>query len=135
MNQKTDVEVVINNKKYVICGYESTEYLERIASYINKKVAVLKSEEWYRNLEPDMKNVLLDINLADDFFKAKDHIKELQDTQSETDDDIIAIKHEIIDKQNEIERLEHAYKELEERYQEAQTTITKLKIELDVTRQ
>ena len=59
MDKKTDVEVIINNKKYVICGYESPDYLEQIALYINKKLLALKSEDWYNRLDTDLKNVLL----------------------------------------------------------------------------
>ncbi len=135
MGQKTDVEVIINNKKYVICGSESAEYLEKVASYINRKVATLKSEEWYRNLEFDMKNVLLDINIADDYFKANDKIKELMDRQSETDNDLFELKHENISKQTQLEELQTSYRELEQQYNEAIKRITELETKLDITRQ
>ena len=66
VNKKTDVEVMIHNKKYVIAGYESPEYMERIASYINKKQAALRADEGYRTLDSDVKAMLLEVNLADD---------------------------------------------------------------------
>ena len=38
MNTKNDIEVAINNKKYVLCGYESDEYLQKVALYLNQKI-------------------------------------------------------------------------------------------------
>lgn len=135
MNQKTDVEVLINKKRYVISGYESPEYMEMIASYINKTVASLRSKEWYRNLDTEMKNVLLQINLADEYFKAQDQIKKLEETQKQSDDELFEIKHEIIKKQTELEKLTTAYEELNKKYQKAQKRMIELNTKLDLTRQ
>lgn len=131
MSQKTDVEVIINNKKYVICGSESAEYLEKIASYINRQIASLKSEEWYRGLEFDMKNVLLDINIADDYFKAKEHINDMQQLQEETNRDLFELKHEIINKQTELDELAKSYEQLDAEYKEAVKRITELETKLN----
>ena len=38
MAQKNDIPVVINGKVYTLSGYESEEYLQSIAMYINNKV-------------------------------------------------------------------------------------------------
>ena len=35
MSQKNDIPVVINNKVYTLSGFESEEYLQNVASYIN----------------------------------------------------------------------------------------------------
>ena len=32
MNKFNDIEVIINNKRYTLSGYESEEYLQRVAS-------------------------------------------------------------------------------------------------------
>ena len=37
MRNKNDVEVLIDGRKYTICGFESAEYLKQIASFINLK--------------------------------------------------------------------------------------------------
>ena len=34
MSSKTDAEVIIGGKIYTLCGYESEEYLQKVASYI-----------------------------------------------------------------------------------------------------
>ena len=39
MAAKTDAEVIIDGKVYTLSGYESEEYLQKIASYLNGKIA------------------------------------------------------------------------------------------------
>ena len=39
MAARTDTEVIIGGKVFTLSGYESEEYLQRVASYINNKVA------------------------------------------------------------------------------------------------
>ena len=38
MSSKTDVEVIIGGKVFTLSGYESEEYLQKVASYINNKI-------------------------------------------------------------------------------------------------
>ena len=38
MKQKNNVEVLIGGNTYTISGYESADYLQRIATYINTKI-------------------------------------------------------------------------------------------------
>lgn len=38
MASKTDTEVIIGGKVFTLSGYESEEYLQKVASYINNKV-------------------------------------------------------------------------------------------------
>lgn len=44
MSAKTNAEVVIGGKVYTLSGFESEEYLQKIASYINTKIS--EAEEW-----------------------------------------------------------------------------------------
>ena len=37
-SSKTDTEVIIGGKVFTLSGYESEEYLQKVASYINNKV-------------------------------------------------------------------------------------------------
>ena len=47
MNKKIDVEVVIGGKPYTLSGYESSDYLQRIAMHINGKIAEFRAQEGY----------------------------------------------------------------------------------------
>ena len=40
MSSKTDTEVIVGGKVFTLSGYESEEYLQKVASYINNKHSV-----------------------------------------------------------------------------------------------
>lgn len=50
MNKYHDIEVIINNKRYTLSGYESEEYLHKIASYINNKHNEFRNKDAYKFL-------------------------------------------------------------------------------------
>ena len=76
MAQKNDIPVIINGKVYTLSGYESEEYLQSIALYINNKISECKSSEHYRKLSPEYQSVLLALNIADDYFTVKKQAEE-----------------------------------------------------------
>ena len=47
MSKRNDVEVIINGKQYNMGGYESAEYLQKVASYLNAKYADFKRQASY----------------------------------------------------------------------------------------
>lgn len=118
MNKKHDIEVIIQNKRYTLCGYESEEYLQKIASYINGKYAEYKAIDVYKHLDADMKTILIQINIADDYFKAKEKIAELKAMNDQKSQEIYDIKHEVIAAQTELsdatKEVERLKKELSE---------------------
>ena len=58
MKKKNDVEVLIDGRKYTLCGFESPEYIQKIASYINRKLAEFHKQEGYARLDLDLRNTL-----------------------------------------------------------------------------
>ena len=44
MASKTDTEVIIGGRVFTLCGYESEEYLQKVASYINNKLVEYTAE-------------------------------------------------------------------------------------------
>ena len=79
MSQKTDTEVIIGGKVFTLSGYESEAYLQKVASYINNKLAEYNKVDSFKRLPGDMQNVLLQLNVADDYFKAKKQIELLEE--------------------------------------------------------
>lgn len=120
MNKKNIVEVIINNKQYILGGYESPEYLQKVASYINNKYSEIKKEDSYKHLDRDMKNVLIEINIADDFFKAKDQIEVIQEKNEESNTEIYNLRHELVDTRSELESAQEEIKDLKKELLEAQ---------------
>ena len=103
MNTKNDVEVIINGKQYTLSGYESSEYLQKIANHINDKLTELKLNEGYMKLEGEMKNIYLAINLTDDYYKVQQSVEELQQDKEGLENEIFNIKHDLIEMKSQLE--------------------------------
>ena len=74
MSSKNKTEVLIDGKIYTLSGYESEEYLQRVATYINNKLAEFKKLDGYGRQSKEIKSILLELNIADDYFKAKKQV-------------------------------------------------------------
>lgn len=131
MNKRTDIEVIINNKRYTLGGYESEEYLQKVATYINNKYAELKKQEVYRNLDSDMRNVLLQINLADDYFKLKKQVQITEEDNDSKSSEIFNLKHEIILLQTKLEAMEKDLVTAKTAYIQEQKKVIRLDAELN----
>lgn len=105
MKNANNAEVFINNKRYLIQGYESEEHIQRIASYINSKHNELKGKDAYKFIDSDIKNTFIQINIANDYFKALDNSKEMNKKIDEKNQEIYDLKHEILSLKMKIETL------------------------------
>jgi len=106
MASKNDAEVIIGGKVITLCGYESEEYLQKVASYINNKLAEYSKVDSFRRQPLDMQNVLLQLNVADDYFKAKKQIEALEEEIEAKDKELYDLKHELIASQIKLESKE-----------------------------
>ena len=111
MSSKTDTEVIINGKVYTLSGYESEEYLQKVASYINNKINEYSKIESFRRLPLDTQNVLLQLNVADDYLKAKKQISMLEEELQAKEKELYDLKHELISSQIRLENAENAAKQ------------------------
>ena len=93
MSTKTDTEVIIGGKVFTLSGYESEEYLQKVASYINNKMSEYAKVESYKRQPLDMQNVLLQLNIADDYFKAKRQISLLEEEIQGKEKELYNLKH------------------------------------------
>ena len=85
MSEKTNIEVIIAGKVYTVSGYESEEYLQKVASYINNKITELNSMDGFSRLNSDDQFTLMALNMADDLFKEKSNNSDVE-KQSENKD-------------------------------------------------
>lgn len=115
MSAKNKTQVIIAGKIYTLSGYESEEYLQRIAAYLNGKISEFKSMEGYSRLSPDLRNIMLDLNMADDYFKMKKKIEELERELMAKDKEVYDFKHELITAQIRLENAEKDIQSLEEK--------------------
>lgn len=96
MNMKNVLKVMIGGKEYTLSGYESEEYLQKIASFINVKRSELSEMEGYTHLEREHRVVLMEINLADAYYKMVEERDDLQKQLDEKNKEIFDLKHELI---------------------------------------
>ncbi len=123
MKEKNEVEVLIGGEKYTICGYESADYLQRIATYINKKRDEVAKNFPSSLISSETKAVLTEINIADDYYSASLELENMKMDIEEKDKTIFELKHEMI---SDKEKLEDALKKIMEL--EAELNIAKKRI-------
>lgn len=130
VNTKNDVEVIINGKQYTISGYESSDYLQKIATHINEKYVEFGKDSAYRHLDGDMKTILLAINLSDDYYKAQKAMEELQKENEELEKEIFNMKHDMIAMNSQLEEKESQIAELEAKKEEAEHAVIRMEAQL-----
>ena len=130
MSQKTDTEVIIGGKVFTLSGYESEAYLQKVASYINNKLAEYNKVDSFKRLPGDMQNVLLQLNVADDYFKAKKQIELLEEDIRNKEKELYDLKHELISVQIKLENADKALDKLKEENKELQMKIVQLETEI-----
>lgn len=126
MRAKTDTEVLIGGKIYTVSGDESEEYLQRIASYINGKISEYSRIDNYKRQTLDTQNVLLQLNIADELFKAKKQIKILEDDIEAKDKELYDAKHDLITTKIKLNTSEELVRNLETANSEYQKRIVEL---------
>jgi len=112
MNKQNDVVVLINGKQYTLSGYESEEYMQKVASYINNKYNEAKQKSYFKHLEPDMKTIMINISIAEDYFRSRKQIEDtvyISDTKST---EIFDLKHKLIDLESKLKVAEHTIEKL-----------------------
>jgi cell division protein ZapA len=130
MSAKIDTEVIIGGKVFTLSGYESEEYLQKVASYINNKMAEYAKVDSFRRQPLDKQSVLLQLNIADDFFKAKKQILILEEDINNKEKDLYDLKHELIASQIKMENTERNMKNLQNELNECSKTVVRLETEL-----
>lgn len=131
MPEKTSAEVLIGGKVYTLSGYEGEEYLQRVASYINSKINEFDSMDSYRRFSADIKATLLQLNIADDYFKARTQVEKLEREIEAKDKEIYDLKHDLISSQIKSEGDEKTLKDLEMQNKELLLNKAKLEASLE----
>jgi cell division protein ZapA len=120
MAAKKSIDVLIGGKVYTLCGYESEDYLQKVASYINSKIAELDSMEGIHRITADMKATMVSLNIADDYFKARDRADRLEEERQMKEREVYDTRHDLISAKlrsdtdaEKIAKLEQQNKELQ----------------------
>lgn len=111
MDSKHYTEVLIDGRIYTLGGYEDEGYMQRVASYINEMITTLKRQNGFTKQSAEYQTVMVELNMADDYFKARDQIAKLEQLKHDMEKEVYSLKHELVTTQM---KLDAAVRELED---------------------
>ena len=129
-SSKNYTEVLIGGKVFTLSGFESEEYLQKVSTYLNHKIEECSSSDGYRKQSSETMSILLALNIADDYFKAKKQGGTLESDIETKDKEMYDLKHELISVQIKLENAEKAMDKLKEENKELQMKIVQLETEI-----
>ena len=130
MAEKNETRVLIKGKILTLSGYEPTEYQQKVAMYVNDKYAECERLGSFRFLNSDTKSILLDLNIADDYFKAKSHLEVLEMEFEAKNKEIEKFKEEIVTLNKKLSESKSQVAELQEKTAENVARIMRLETDL-----
>ena len=133
MSSKNKTQVIIAGKIYTLSGYESEEYLQKVAAYLNGKITEFRGMDGYHRLSQEMRSILLNLNIADDYFTVRKKIEELEEELSEKEKELYEFRHEMITTQVRLENAEKEKNALEEKNVQLQEELIRLRAQTDKT--
>ena len=134
MPSKNNTEVILGGKVYTLSGYESEEYLQKVAAYINNKLNEMMADDGYRRLSSEIRANMMYLNIADDYFKAKKSADALENDVAAKDKEIYELKHELIASQIKNDASEKEIKELKAEIGKLQKNVVRLETELEASK-
>lgn len=96
MSSIIDKEVTIGGKKITLSGTESPEYIQKVADYLNQKIDACSKVDSFKRQSFDMQNVLLQLNIADDYFRSQEMISVFENELEEKEKEIRELKQEMV---------------------------------------
>lgn len=130
MISKNIAEVLIGGKIVKLSGYESAEYLQKIASYINGKINEFNELDGFKRQSLDYRNLLIQLNIADDYFKAKKQADTLLKEYEGKDKEIYDLKHDLVASRLKYEETEKKNRNLKQEIDSLQKKLVRLEAEL-----
>ena len=76
MDSKTRTKVNIGGREYGIAGFESEEYIHRVAIYVDRKMNELSKAT--PGVSPQSLAILVSLNIADEFIKKTEEASALE---------------------------------------------------------
>ena len=113
MAVKNTAQVIIGGKIITLGGYESAEYFQKVASYMNHKLEELGEMPGYSRQPVETKHMLLSLNITDDYFKAKKQAEIFEQDLQQKDQEMYELKHELIALRMKMEETEKHQQESE----------------------
>ncbi len=126
MDNKNFFNITVAGKSYTLSGQESNDYLKNIAGYIEEKYANYFSNISFRTQPTDMQHIMLQVNIADDYFKCREQLTIQMRKVKEQAEEIERLKKSLVSMQVRYENLESGTKLTQKKYQELKEKISHL---------
>lgn len=131
MAVKNTAQVIIGGKIITLGGYESEEYFQKVASYMNTKISELSAMPGYTRQPMETKHTLLSLNISDDYFKAKKQVEIYEQDLQQKDQEMYDLKHELVSLRMQIEEAQKQAQMALEQKKVLETRVAELEKELD----
>ena len=135
MPAKNEAEVAIGGRVITLSGYESREYIQKVAAYLDNKLDEHKKMESYNRLPLEFQNIMIQLNIADEFFKAKNMADTLKGDLESKDKEIYDLKHEPITLQAKADKQAEEIAQLKKDAQDYESMIIGLEAQKDTKKQ
>ena len=134
MAAKNSIKVLIGGKIITLSGFESEEYLQKVALYMDSKITELSSLPGYSRQPMETKHMLLSLNISDDYFKAKKQAEVFEQDLKAKDQEMYDLKHELVSLQVELDNAKASSKEFENKAKELEGKAKQLETEINKLR-
>lgn len=126
MDKRNSFDITIAGKSYTLCGNESNEYLKSVGSYIEEKYNSFAQELSFRSQPMDTQHILLQLNIADDYFKCREELYISKRKFEEQALELEKLKSSLVSMQVKYENLEASTKLIEKKYQQMKAKLSKV---------
>ena len=131
MDKKNYTDVYIAGRVYTLGGFEEEEYMQQVAACINSKISELREQQGYLKLSTDYQNVLLELNLADDIFKARRQTAAAEKRCADQEKEAYNLRHDLVTAQIKLESMAKQLDTAQEELTAAQDELEKTKQQLE----
>ena len=76
MADMNETQVIIAGKVLTLTGYETAEYTQKVANYINRKMDECRNAVSFRSQNKETQMLLVALNIADDYMKISEKLTE-----------------------------------------------------------
>ena len=131
MAVKNTAQVIIGGKIITLGGYESSEYFQQVANYMNRKLSELSEMPVYSRQPMETKHTLLSLNITDDYFKARKQVETYEQDLQQKDQEMYDLKHELISLKMQMEEARKTEQDAIDQKNRLEGKVKELEKELD----
>ena len=130
MSDINETQVIIAGKVLTLTGYETAEYTQKVANYINKKLEDCKATASFKAQNKEMQMLLVALNIADDYMKVHERITEVETIIKDKDKEIYNLKHDIVTTQSRLDKADEQVRTLQDKMAESSKKLIQLDAKL-----